>query len=102
MSPPRYPSAWLRPAVPASISSGKFVVAPPLAAVLNLRFARHRVASPIYSFLLNRPFWQWMSYRNRSPFSSNSTNCSASEGKSVRFALFRQLAAISSNIPKRK
>jgi hypothetical protein len=35
MSPPGYPSAWLRPRVPASVSPGKFIVAPPSAAVPN-------------------------------------------------------------------
>jgi hypothetical protein len=33
MSPPGYPSAWLRPAVPASVSPGRSIVAPQRPAV---------------------------------------------------------------------
>jgi hypothetical protein len=54
---------------------------------VNFRMARHPVRIPIYSCcptVLPR-----MTHRSRSPFSSKSTNCSASEGKSVRLALFR-------------
>jgi hypothetical protein len=44
MGPPGYPSAWLRPPLPASVSPGKFIVAPRRSAFLNFWFARHSVA----------------------------------------------------------
>jgi hypothetical protein len=40
MSPPDYPSAWLRPRSAASVSPGKIIEAPPPARAVNFRIAR--------------------------------------------------------------
>ena len=41
MSPPDYPSAWLRPRSAASVSPGKIIVAPQRQGVVNFRMPRH-------------------------------------------------------------
>jgi hypothetical protein len=50
MNPPDYPSAWLRPRVPASVSPGKIIVAPSRHAVSQLLgYVRHGSDLPTYA-----------------------------------------------------